>query len=121
MITRGRTASGVIVRGILPGEEPKVAAIGDKMVEGSLAALKPGGFGVVLGRELAWKLGAEVGAPITIVTPEGQLTPAGLLPRLRRFTVVGIFEIGMYEFDSGLALMHPDDATPLYRMTGQVR
>lgn len=120
MITRGRTASGVIVRGILPAEEPKVAEIGNKMVEGSLAELKPGEFGVVLGRELAWKLGAHLGAPVTIVTPEGQLTPAGLLPRLRRFTVVGIFEIGMYEFDSGLALLHLDDAATLYQMQGKV-
>jgi len=120
MITRGRIASGVIVRGILPGEEPKVAAIGDKMVEGSLAALKPGEFGVVLGRELAFKLGAQVGAPVTIVTPEGQLTPAGLLPRLRRFTVVGIFEVGMYEFDSGLVLLHLEDAATLYQMKGKV-
>jgi len=75
---------------------------------------------VVLGRELAWKLGAQVGAPVTIVTPEGQLTPAGLLPRLRRFTVVGIFEIGMYEFDSGLVLLHLDDAATLYQMKGKV-
>lgn len=120
MITRGRTASGVIVRGILPDEEPKVAAIGDKLVEGSLAALKPGEFGIVLGRELAWKLGAQIGAPVTLVTPEGQLTPAGLLPRLRRFTVVGIFEVGMFEFDSGLVLMHLEDAAALYQMTGKV-
>jgi lipoprotein-releasing system permease protein len=120
MLTRGRTASGVIVRGILPDEEPKVADLGDKMVEGSLAALKPGEFGIVLGRDLAWKLGAQVGSAVTLVTPEGQLTPAGLLPRLRRFTVVGIFEVGMYEFDSGLALLHLDDAAKLYQMNGKV-
>ncbi len=120
MLTHGRKASGVIVRGILPAEEPKVAEIGNKMVEGRLEDLQADGFGVILGRELAWKLGVEVGSKITLVTPEGQLTPAGLLPRLKRFTVVGIFEIGMYEFDSGLALLHIEDAARLYQMTGQV-
>jgi len=120
MLTHGRKASGVIVRGILPAEEPKVARIGDKMIEGSLEDLKPDGFGVIIGRELAWKLGAQVGSKITLVTPEGQLTPAGLLPRLKRFTVVGIFEVGMYEFDSGLALLHLEDAARLYQMPGQV-
>jgi lipoprotein-releasing system permease protein len=120
MVTHGRAAAGVIVRGILPGEEPKVAAIGDKMVEGRLEDLRADEFGIVLGRELAWKLGVQTGSIVTLVTPEGQLTPAGLLPRLKRFTVVGIFEIGMYEFDSGLVLLHLGDAAKLYQMTGQV-
>jgi len=120
MITHGRAASGVLVRGILPSEEPKVAEIGNKMIEGRLDDLHADGFGVILGRELAWKLGVQVGSRITLVTPEGQLSPAGLLPRLKRFTVVGIFEIGMYEFDSGLVLLHLDDAARLYQMAGQV-
>ena len=120
MVTHGRAAGGVIVRGILPGEEPKVAAIGDKMVEGRLDSLRADEFGVVLGRELAWKLGVQVGSTVTLVTPEGQLTPAGLLPRFKRFTVVGIFEVGMYEFDSGLALLHIQDAAKLYQMAEQV-
>ncbi len=120
MVTHGRKASGVIVRGILPTEEPKVADIGNKMIDGRLENLQPDGFGVILGRELAWKLGVQVGSRLTLVTPEGQLTPAGLLPRLKRFTVVGIFEVGMYEFDSGLVLMHLDDAATLYQMPAQV-
>ena len=120
MLTSGRKASGVIVRGILPTEEPKVAEIGNKMVEGRLENLVADEFGIVLGRELAWKLGVQLGSKITLVTPEGQLTPAGLLPRLKRFTVVGIFEVGMYEFDSGLALVHLDDAARLFQMPGQV-
>jgi len=120
MITHGRRASGVIVRGILPGEEPKVAEIGRKMVDGRLDNLQPDGFGAVIGRELAWKLGVQVGSKITLVTPEGTLSPAGLLPRLKRFTVVGIFEVGMYEFDSGLVLLHLEDAARLYQMPGQV-
>ncbi|MDH4134231.1 MAG: lipoprotein-releasing ABC transporter permease subunit [Gammaproteobacteria bacterium] len=120
MVMRGRTASGVIVRGILPTEEPKVATLVDKIVEGKLDALKAGEFGIVLGRELAWKLGVHVGSIVTLVTPEGQFTPAGLLPRLKRFTVVGIFEVGMYEFDSGLALLHINDAAQLYQIPGRV-
>ncbi len=120
MVMRGRTASGVIVRGILPAEEPKVATLADKLVEGRLDGLKAGEFGIVLGRELAWKLGVHVGSIVTLVTPEGQFTPAGLLPRLKRFTVVGIFEVGMYEFDSGLALLHINDAAQLYQIPGRV-
>jgi len=120
MLTHGRKASGVIVRGILPDEEPKVAQIGDKLVDGKLTDLKPDTFGIVLGRELAWKLGVQVGSKVTLITPEGQITPAGLLPRLKRFTVVGIFEVGMYEFDNGLALLHLEDAARLYQMPGQV-
>jgi lipoprotein-releasing system permease protein len=120
MITHRRAASGVIVRGILPGEEPKVADIGDKLIEGRLENLKPGEFGIVLGRELAWKLGVQTGSPVTLVSPEGQLTPAGLLPRLKRFTVVGIFDVGMHEFDSSLVLLHLEDAALLYRMSGKV-
>jgi len=120
MVTHGRVASGVIVRGILPSEEPLVADIGDKMVEGRLDDLKPGDFGIVIGRELAWKLGVHAGSMLTLVSPEGQITPAGLLPRFKRFTVVGIFEVGMYEFDSGLVLLNIDDAARLYQMPGKV-
>lgn len=116
MITRGRSASGVIVRGVLPSEEPRVSDLQKSMVLGSLDALKPGTFGIVLGRELAWKLDADVGSKVAVIIPEGEVTPAGLLPRLKRFTVVGIFDIGMYEYDSGLALMNIDDAARLYQM-----
>jgi lipoprotein-releasing system permease protein len=120
MVTHGRSASGVIVRGVLPSEEPLVADIGDKMVEGRLEDLKAGDFGIVIGRELAWKLGVHAGSMLTLVSPEGQITPAGLLPRFKRFTVVGIFEVGMYEFDSGLVLLNIDDAARLYQMPGKV-
>jgi len=120
MVTHGRAASGVIVRGILPSEEPLVADIGDKMVEGRLDDLKSGDFGIVIGRELAWKLGVHAGSMLTLVSPEGQITPAGLLPRFKRFTVVGIFDVGMYEFDSGLVLLNIGDAARLYQMPGKV-
>ncbi|MHB8257009.1 MAG: lipoprotein-releasing ABC transporter permease subunit [Acidiferrobacterales bacterium] len=116
MLTHGRDSSGVVVRGILPADEPRVTDIGGKIVAGSLDALRPGGFGIVLGRELAWKLGVDVGSHVTLIAPEGEVTPAGLLPRLRRFTVVGIFDVGMYEYDTGLAFIQLDDAAKLYLM-----
>ena len=120
MLTRGKIASGIVVRGILPEAEPRVADIGDKMISGRLDLLKPGEFGIILGRDLAWKLDVDLGARLALVVPEGQVTAAGLLPRMKRFTVVGIFEIGMYEYDSGLALINIEDAALLYQMPGQV-
>lgn len=116
LVARGKSVSGVLVRGILPEEEPKVSEIGAKMVDGSLAALKPGEFGVVVGSALAWKLDLTVGSPVSIVVPQAQATPAGLLPRFRRFTVVGIFRVDMYEYDSGMVFVHLDDAAKLYQL-----
>ncbi len=116
MLTHGRVSSGVVVRGILPSAEPQVTNIRGKMVAGSLDALKPGRFGIVLGRDLAWRLGVEVGSHVVLIAPEGEVTPAGLLPRLRRFTVVGIFDVGMYEYDTGLAFIQLNDAARLYQM-----
>ncbi|OGI57306.1 MAG: cell division protein FtsX [Candidatus Muproteobacteria bacterium RBG_19FT_COMBO_61_10] len=120
MLTRGKVASGILVRGILPEAEPRVADIGDKMIAGKLSDLRATEFGIILGRDLAWKLGVDLGSRLALVVPEGQITAAGLLPRMKRFTVVGIFEIGMYEYDSGLALVNIEDAALLYQMPGQV-
>jgi len=120
MVTHRRAASGVIVRGVLPERESGVSDLATKVTSGSLAALKAGEFGIVLGRDLAWKLDADLGSQIALLVPQAQITPAGVLPRLRRFTVVGIFEIGMYEYDSGLALVHLEDAAALYQMSGEV-
>lgn len=120
MLARGKAVSGVIIRGVVPAEEPQVSELDKKMVSGKLTALVPGEFGIILGRELAWKLDADIGTRISLVIPQGQVTPAGLLPRLKRFTVVGIFEIGMYEYDSALALIHLQDAQRLYEMPGEV-
>lgn len=120
MLIRGKTASGVVVRGILPEDEPRVADIGEKMISGKLSDLKPGEFGIILGRDLAWKLDADLGTRLALVVPEGQITAAGLLPRMKRFTVVGIFDIGMYEYDSGLVLTNINDAALLYQMPGEV-
>lgn len=116
MLARGKAVSGVVVRGILPGEEPQVSDLGKKMVAGSLDDLDSGTFGIILGRELAWKLDADLGTQLSLIIPQGQVTPAGLLPRLKRFTVVGIFEVGMFEYDSGLALVHLQDAAKLYQL-----
>ena len=85
------------------------------MRAGALTDLKPGEFGIVLGGELARALGVRTGDPVVVITPQGTMTPAGTLPRLKTFRVVGVFEVGMYEFDSGLALIDLDDARKLYR------
>jgi lipoprotein-releasing system permease protein len=90
------------------------------MREGSLSALKPGEFGIVLGADLARGLGVKSGDTVVVITPQGTVTPAGTLPRVKSFHVVGVFEIGMYEFDSGLALIHIADAQKLYRMDDTV-
>ena len=118
MLSAGDVNRGVIVRGIDPSREDAVADVGSHMRRGSLADLKPGGFGIVLGAEVARALGVLVGDTVVAITPQGTVTPAGTLPRIKSFRVVGIFEIGMYEFDSGLALIDLADAQKLYRVDG---
>ena len=116
---RGNAASqGAIIRGILPEQEPKVADIGSKMIAGKLSALTDGSWGIVLGRDLALQIGVNVGDKIVVYAPVISVTPIGAVPRLRRFTVVGIFEIGMQEYDSGLAVVNLRDAEKLYQMSG---
>jgi len=118
MLTFGRGVRGALVRGILPQAEERVADIGRHMRSGRLEALVPGQFNIVLGGELARALGAFTGDKVALIAPQGQVTPAGLIPRLKQFTVVGIFEIGMYEYDSSLALVHLEDAQKLYQLGG---
>lgn len=120
MLAHRRTVSGVLVRGVLPDREARVVDLSGHFVSGRLADLRPGGFGIVLGRELADRLNVAVGGKVTLITPQGQVTAAGLLPRLKRFTVVGIFEVGMFDYDSALAFIHLDDAARLYRTGGRV-
>ncbi len=116
---RGNAASqGAIIRGVLPDQEPKVADFGSKMIAGRLDSLTPGSWGVVLGRDLALQLGVNVGDKIIVYAPVISATPIGAVPRLRRFTVTGIFEIGMQEYDSGLAITNMHDAEKLYQMSG---
>ena len=120
LISNHQTVQGSIVRGIVPADEDKVADIGAHMKSGSLSALQAGRFGIVLGSELALAIGARLGDKIVVIAPQGQVTPAGIMPRLKQFDVVGIFEVGMYEYDAGLALIHLDDARKLYRMDDKV-
>ena len=110
MLSAGAVNRGALVRGIDPALEDGVADIGRHMRSGSLAALKPGEFGIVLGAELARALGARMGDPVVVVVPQGSVTAAGTLPRLKTFRLVGVFEVGMFEFDNGLALINIDDA-----------
>jgi lipoprotein-releasing system permease protein len=120
MLSYGSGVKGAIIRGILPAEEDRVADLGKHMKVGSLTNLRPGEFGIVLGTDLALALGAEVGDKVVLLAPQGQFTPTGVVPRLKQFRVVGLFQIGMYEYDVGLALIHMEDAAKLYRMGDQV-
>ncbi len=115
MLNNASLVSGALIQGILPAEEQQVSDIGGKMIEGKLDDLRPGEFGVILGKELANSLGVMVGDKVTIITPQASVTPAGILPRLKRFDVVGLFKAGMYEYDRGLALIHVDDAARLFQ------
>jgi lipoprotein-releasing system permease protein len=120
MLIYGKKVNGTLIRGILPAMEPSVSNVADKMVQGQLTDLKPGAFEVILGRDLARILRVDVGDKVTMVTPSANITPAGVAPRLKRFKVVGIFYVGMYEYDSTLAIIHLDDARRLFRMQDAV-
>jgi lipoprotein-releasing system permease protein len=116
----GDRVSGVAVRGVLPREELEVSGIGDKMVTGKLTDLVPGGYGIVLGAALARELNIDVGDRVILAINQGTITPAGLMPRLRRFIVTGLFEAGRYEYDRGTAFVHMQDAARLYRLGEEV-
>ena len=116
MVVKSKQVTGIVVRGILPDKEPLVSDIGEKMVVGELSDLQPDSFDIILGSSLAQYLGAVVGDKITVITPEASVTPVGVLPRMKRFNVKGIFEIGMFEYDRNFALMHADDASVLLRL-----
>jgi lipoprotein-releasing system permease protein len=120
MLSLAGQVKGVLVRGILPGEEERVADFARHMKVGRLDRLQPGEFGIVLGAELAYALRAFEGDKITLIAPQGMVTPAAVLPRMKQFTVVGIFEVGMFEYDSGLALVRMEDAQRLYQMDANV-
>jgi len=116
MLSNGQAVQGAIVRGVLPSDEVKVSDLGGHMRAGQLEDLKAGEFGIVLGAELAQSLGVILGDKVVLMAPQGQFTPTGVMPRIKQFTVVGLFQIGMYEYDAGLALINIDDAARLYRM-----
>jgi lipoprotein-releasing system permease protein len=118
LLARGEDMKGAIVRGIDPALEPDVTDLAVELKKSSLARLIAGDFGVVLGGELARSLGVRVGDKVTLVAPSGQVTPAGVVPRLKQMTVVGTFDSGHYEYDSALVLMHMDDAAKIFRLEG---
>jgi lipoprotein-releasing system permease protein len=120
LFANGTRVAGAMVRGVLPEEEGKAAGLGARLKSGSLADLEPGKFRVFLGEALAEELGVTAGQTVVLMAPEGSATPAGFAPRMRRFTVAGIFASGMYEYDRGLALTHLDDAARLYRFGDRV-
>jgi len=121
LVSLNGNVTGVLVKGVLPEEEAKVSEIAQHMLQGSFERLEKRKYNVVLGRGLADKIGAAMGDKVTFISPQGQSTPAGLMPRMRRFTVVGIFGgIGPDEFDSALAYIHMGDAAKLYKAGSQV-
>ncbi len=118
LIARGDDMRGVVVRGIVPSAEATVTDLAAKLKDTTLARLVPGTFGIVPGIELARSLGLRDGDKVTILLPGGTVTPAGIVPRLKQMTVVGTFDAGHYEYDSGLALISLDDAARLFRVAG---
>jgi lipoprotein-releasing system permease protein len=116
MLIHGQQVNGSIIRGVLPEEEPNVSEVAAKMVTGTLHDLQDGEYRIILGIDLARILGVMVGDKVTLVTPSADITLAGVMPRLKRFTVSGIFDVGMYEYDSALAIVHIADARRLFRM-----
>lgn len=122
MINADRRVSGTMLSGILPEYENKVSEVGNKMAAGEpgnlgkLSDLVAGAYNIVLGAELAQYLGVSLGDKITVISPQVNSTPAGIVPRMRRFTVVGVFKVGMYEYDRNMAFIHLDDAAKLFRM-----
>ncbi|HET6724429.1 MAG TPA: lipoprotein-releasing ABC transporter permease subunit [Gammaproteobacteria bacterium] len=116
LLANENNASGAIIRGVAPAKEQQVSAIANKMVAGSFKALQPGSWGIVLGRYLAMKLGVGVGDDVVLMVPQGNFTVAGVIPRHRRFQVVGIFEAGEYTYDSSLAEINLSDARKLFSL-----
>ena len=120
MLTNRSRVTGALIRGIDPAQERNVSEVLNYIVEGNPDALQPGGFGIILGKDLAHSLGVSLGQKVTVLAPKGRVTPAGLIPRMKRFTVVGLFKINMYEYDSGIAMIHMDDAAKLLGVKGKV-
>lgn len=120
MLSMGKQVSGALLRGVLPGREGDVSDVVSHINGGDLGLLEPGKYGIILGSELAIALGAGIGDSITVVSPQVTIGPTGILPRLRRFTVMAVFEVGMYEYDRGVALVHIEDAAKLFRLDDNV-
>lgn len=120
MLTNASNVHGALIRGIEPEIEKNVSEVSEHMYRGSYDALNNIKYGIILGRYLARSIGAVVGSKVTMVTPSANITPAGIMPRLKRFTVVGIFEMGHNQYDANMALIHLRDAQTLFKMKGLV-
>lgn len=120
MVTGGGNVRGVMLNGILPEQERTVSIIENHMIDGSLDDLKSGEFGIIIGKLMASSLRLQIGDKVTVVLPEASITPAGVLPRLKRFTVKGVFSVGA-ELDGNYTLIHMDDATKLMRTGGKAQ
>ena len=120
MLTAGGAVRGILVRGILPDEERSVSEVSEYMIAGGLDRLESGAFRIVVGSSLASRLGLDIGSRATAIAPEATASPAGVVPRHRRFEVAGIFEAGHGQYDSSFALMHLDDAGRLFQVRGGV-
>ncbi len=118
LLARGEDMKGVVVRGIDPALEPAVTDLAIDLKNSALMRLVPGEFGIVLGGDLARAMGVRTGDRVTLIAPSGQVTPAGVVPRLKQMTVVGTFDSGHFEYDSALALIHVDDAARIFRLDG---
>ena len=118
LVARGEAMRGAVIRGIDPETEVEVTDLARQLRHDALKTLQPGQWNVVLGAELARLIGARIGDKVTLISPAGQVTPAGVVPRLKQFTLTGVFESGHYEYDSGLALIQLDDAARLFRTEG---
>jgi lipoprotein-releasing system permease protein len=118
LLARGEDMKGTLIRGVDPVLEPQVTALAADQAPTAMARLRSGEFGIVLGAALARSLGITTGDAVTLIAPSGQLTPAGVVPRLRQMTVVGLFDSGHYEYDSALAFVHQDDAARIFRLEG---
>jgi lipoprotein-releasing system permease protein len=120
MVAHDRNVTGTVVRGIVPADERRATGLAERITTGSIDDLEPGAYRIVLGSALARELGVAPGDAVVVMAPQGTATPSGVVPRMRRFRVSGIFESGMYEFDRGLALVHMQDAARLYRLGDSV-
>jgi lipoprotein-releasing system permease protein len=120
MMSRDGKSSGVLLRGVLAQAEAHVADLGPHLLSGQLTDLTPGTYRVILGKDLAESLGARVGDRVVLMVPEGDVTPLGVMPRMRAFRVSGILSVGMYEFDRRIALISMQDAATLLRMGGEI-
>ncbi|HRK57666.1 MAG TPA: lipoprotein-releasing ABC transporter permease subunit, partial [Burkholderiaceae bacterium] len=118
MFSQGDVFRGALVRGVDPTLEPTVSDVAGQLRVGDMSDLRAGEFGIVLGSALAQALGARVGQKVTLIAPQGNVTPAGVVPRLKQFRVVAIFESGHFEYDASLALMHIEDAQRFFRVAG---